>query len=102
MLGRCMGTPKLRRYALAAFVSPIAASLVCLIGLFYLADMNPANEYGASYVPTGKEHDPTNTDFLLWLVSTALTFLATALICIKVQKAATGVFGEGNAQSTRG
>jgi len=82
----CLSEPRFKRFALAVLVSPLAASMVFLIGLFVLADMNPAAEYGAEYIPTGKEHDPTALDNALWLGSTAATFLFCGFACIKVQK----------------
>jgi hypothetical protein len=82
----CLSTPRFKRFALAAFVSPLAASTVFLIGLFVLADMNPALEYGAHYIPTGRQHDPTALDNALWLASTAATFLFCGLACVKAQK----------------
>jgi hypothetical protein len=55
--------PRLRRFTLAALTAPFLTSVALLIGGFILADMNPAREYGAAYVPNGREHDPTKLDF---------------------------------------
>lgn len=82
----CFGNPRCKRFALAGLVSPIAASLVFLIGLFVLADMNPATGIGAQYVFTGKEQDPTTFDNTFWLGSTAATFLLCGFACVKVQE----------------
>lgn len=79
----CLSHPTFRRYALAALVSPTAASVV--------ADMNPAVEYGAQYIPTGREHNPTTLNYCAWLGSTMLTFLVRAGVCFKVQQAGAGI-----------
>jgi hypothetical protein len=81
----CRGTPRLKRFALAALVAPFASSVVFMVGSFILADMNPAVEYGSSYIPTGNEHDPTKGDVLLWLASVAATFFLSAFVCLKIQ-----------------
>lgn len=86
LLMGCLDVPRFKRFALAALISPFATSVVFLIGLFIIADMNPAAEYGAHYTPTGNEHDPTAFDYLLWLGSAALTLLLSGLICVKVQR----------------
>ena len=76
----CVISPRLRRYSLAAFVAPISTSIAFLLGAFWLADMNPAREYGSAYIPTGSEHDPTRFDYVIWLslVTGTLVFSATA------------------------
>ena len=51
---KCVATPNLRRFTLAALVSPFASSLVFILGSFILADMNPAAEYGSAYLLTGQ------------------------------------------------
>jgi hypothetical protein len=76
----------LRRFALAALVSPFLSSIVFLFGSWILSDMNPCAEYGSSCVPPGG-HDATRLDVSLWLLSVALAFLLSALVCLKVQKA---------------
>jgi hypothetical protein len=86
----CRGTTRLRRFSLAALVSPFASS-VLILGSFILADTNPAIEHGSPYVPTGNEHDPTNGEVFFWLVSVAATFLLSAFVCLKVQKLLTGI-----------
>ena len=69
----CASIPRLRSYVLPALVAPFATSVVFLLGCFTLADMNPAREYGASYISTGKEHDPTRDYILMFAaVCTAL------------------------------
>lgn len=87
----CLVTHRFRRFAFAALVSPFAASLAFILGSFILADMNPAREYGASYVLTGNEHDSTKTDVLLWLLSVPLTFLVSGFICFKLQQLGGGL-----------
>ena len=82
----CLNVPRLRRFALAALISPFVASLVFLVGLFMLADMNPAIEYGTQYTPTGREHDPTMFNNVLWLGSTGMTFVLSGVVCLKAQQ----------------
>jgi hypothetical protein len=50
----CALIPRLRSYLLPALVAPFATGIIFLFGCFILADMNPAREYGATYVSTGK------------------------------------------------
>ena len=87
----CTSDPRFRRFALAAIISPLAASLVFVIGSFLLADMNLAREYGAQYTPTGKEHDPTTFDTCLWLGSTVVTFFLSAFVCVWAQRIWAGI-----------
>jgi hypothetical protein len=75
-----------RRFRLAALVSPFLASVVFLFGSWIVSDMNPCAEYDLSCVPPGG-HDATGEDVSLWLLSVAATFLLSALICVRVQKA---------------
>jgi hypothetical protein len=77
--------PPFRRFALAAFVSPIVSSVVFLLGSWILSDMNPCVEYGYSCVPKGG-HDPTRLDVSLWLLCVAATFLLSGFVCFKVQQ----------------
>lgn len=79
----CVGVPVLRRFALAALVSPFVSSVVFLFGSWILSDMNPGAEYG--YKPQGGEHDPTRLDVILWLACVAATFLLSAVGCFKIQ-----------------
>jgi len=83
--------PPLRRFAFAALAAPFPASIVLLIGSFTLADMNPAREYGAAYIPTGAEHDPSRLDYImLWLAvmaTFALTFTVAYFLQSYVNKA---------------
>lgn len=77
--------PPLRRFAFAVLFAPFSTSIVLLIGSLILADMNPTREYGAAYIPSGKEHDPSRLDyFLLWLAVTA-TFASTFAIAYFLQ-----------------
>ena len=87
----CSSNPRLKRFALAACVSPFIASIVFLIGLFIIADMNPAVEYGAQYTPTGREHDPTALNYGAWLGSTILTFSVSAIVCFRAQQIGAGI-----------
>ncbi len=82
-------TPRLRRFTLAALTAPFLTSLVLLIGGFILADMNPAREYGAAYIPKGREHDPTKLDFALLFSSVVFTFFISGCVAFLVQKYAT-------------
>ena len=82
----CLLVRRLRRYSLAALVSPFASSLAFLVGMFVLADMNPAAEYGPSYTPTGQEHNPTTGQIVFWLGSVAVTFLVSGFLGIKIQQ----------------
>jgi hypothetical protein len=65
----CFVIPRLRRFLLAAPASPFLTSIVFLLGAFVLADMHPTREYGAAFIPNGKEHDPTKLDYGLWLLA---------------------------------
>ncbi len=82
----CMDRPRFRGLAFAALISPFASSLVFILGSFILADMNPAIEYGPSYVPNGTEHDPTRGEVLLWLAAMVTTFLLSAFVCFRTQQ----------------
>jgi hypothetical protein len=81
--------PRLRRFALAALTAPFLTSVVLLMDGFILADMNPAREYGAAYIPNGREHDPTKLDFLLLLLSVVFTFVISGCGAYFIQKYAT-------------
>jgi len=76
----------MQRFALAALVSPFLSSIVFIVGSFILSDMNPAAEYGSAYVPNGMEHNPTNGETALWLLSVVLMFLMSAFVCVKLQR----------------
>jgi hypothetical protein len=82
----CLLVRRLRRYALAALVSPFTASIVFLIGMFLVADMNPAVEYGPSYTPTGREHNPTTGHLVFWLLSVVVAFLVSGFAGMKAQQ----------------
>ena len=82
----CLIFPRLRRFFLAALASPFFTSVVLLLGAFILADMNPAREYGANYIPTGKEHNPTSLDYGLWLLSIVATFALSSILAYGVQR----------------
>jgi hypothetical protein len=86
LLLACLTAPKLRRFALAALVSPFLSSIVFIAGSFVLSDMNPAAEYGSSYVPTRREHDPTKGEVALWIASVVATFLLSAFVCVNLQR----------------
>jgi hypothetical protein len=81
----CWQVPPLRRFALAALVSPVVSSVVFLFGSWILSDMNPCVEYGYSCIPKGG-HDPTGLDTALWLICVAVAFFLNGAICFKVQK----------------
>jgi hypothetical protein len=76
----------LRRFVLAALVSSFLSSIVFLYGSWIISDMDPCVEYGSSCVPPGG-HPATPLDVNLWLLSTAATFLLTALVSFQIQKA---------------
>jgi hypothetical protein len=76
----------LRRFALAALVSPVLSSIVFLFGSWILSDTNPCAEYGSSCIVPGGHH-ATRLDVSLWLLSAAVTCLLSALLCLKVQTA---------------
>ncbi len=82
----CLLMARLRRYALAALISPFASSIVFLIGMFLLADMNPAAEYRSSYIPVAREHNATAGHILLWLLSVVVTFFVSGFIGVKAQR----------------
>ena len=84
----CLLRRPLRCYLLAALVSPSATSVVFLLGGFVMADMNPAREYGAAYIPTGKEHDPTRADYVLWLSAVLITLIVSAAGAYLAQRVA--------------
>jgi hypothetical protein len=80
MLGlTCLFRPRLHPYFLSALATPFATSVVFLLGAFWLADMNPAREYGPTYIPNGREHDPTRIDYVLWLSAVIGTMVLTAV-----------------------
>jgi hypothetical protein len=88
----CLVKPQLRRYVLSALVTPFATNIAFLLGAFWLADMNPAREYGRAYIPTGKEHDPTRLDYLLWLSAVIATIALSAAASYLVQRVMLDVF----------
>ena len=86
--GICLLLPLLRRFALAVFTAPVITSFVVVFGSWILADMNPAREYGAAYIPTGREHDPTTLDRALFLIVIGATFTITAVASYILQSVA--------------
>jgi hypothetical protein len=87
----CLVIARLRKFALAALLSPFITSVVLLMGVFILADMNPAREYGNGYIPNGHEHDPTGIDYVLLWLSTIGVFLLSGYIAFKAQQAIVGL-----------
>jgi hypothetical protein len=83
----CVVIARLRRFALAALLSPFLTSVVLLLGAFILADMNPVHEYGNAYIPNGREHNPTKIDYVLLWLATVGAFLLSGYIAFKVQQA---------------
>jgi len=81
----CLFKPQFRQYFLSALITPFATSIAFLLGAFWLADMNPAREYGPAYIPTGQEHDPTRLDYLLWLSAVIGTIVLSAAVSYLVQ-----------------
>ncbi len=90
----CASIPRLRSCALPALVAPFATSVVFLLGCFMLADMNPAREYGSSYISTGKEHDPTRVDYILLFAAVCTTLVVSSGTAYLVQRAAVGFLRE--------
>jgi hypothetical protein len=90
----CASIPRLRSYVLPALMAPFATSVIFLLGCFVLADMNPAREYGATYVSTGKEHDPTRVDYILLFATVCTTSVVSSGAAYLVQRAAMGVLRE--------
>jgi|HubBroStandDraft_6_1064221.scaffolds.fasta_scaffold1581095_1 hypothetical protein len=90
----CALIPRLRSYVLPALVAPFVTSVVFLFGCFILADMNPAREYGAAYVSTGKEHDPTRVDYILLFAAVCITSVVSSGAAYLVQRAAVGILRE--------
>jgi len=84
----CVAVQRLRRFSLAALASPFISSIVLLLGEFVLEDMNPAREYGAAYIATGREHDPTRLDFSLLYLAVGGAFLVTGYVGLTAQKIA--------------
>ena len=97
----CLAVPRLRHLSLAALASPFISSIVLLLGALILADMNPAREYGAAYIPTGKEHDPTGLDFLLLFLSVGGAFMVTGYVAFAIQKFAGKILGRFSSPSSR-
>ncbi len=87
----CLVIARLRKFALAALLSPFITSVVLLMGVFILADMNPAREYGNAYIPNGHEHNPTGIDYVLLWLSTVGAFLLSGYIAFKVQQGMVGL-----------
>ena len=81
----CLVIPRMRLYALAGLVSPFIASIVFLLGLFTLADMNPAIEYGSEYTPNGTEHDPNFFAAAVVLIVVAAAFAVSSIVCNTIQ-----------------
>jgi hypothetical protein len=96
----CLAVPRLRYLSLAALASPFSASMVLLLGGFILADMNPAREYGAAYIPSGKEHDPTRLDLLLLFLSVGGAFIVTGYVGFAIQKVAGRILGRFSSPSS--
>lgn len=82
----CLVIPRLRRFLLAAFASPFLTSVVFLLGGLVLADMNPAREYGAGYIPNGTEHDPNKLDYALWLLAVMATLAVSSVLAHAAQR----------------
>ena len=82
----CIAVSRFRRFLLAALASPFITSVVFLFGGFVLGDMNPAREHGASYIPTGKEHDPTRLDYGFWVLAVVVTFAASSALANGAQQ----------------
>jgi hypothetical protein len=97
----CVVVPTLRPYALAALVSPFAASIVFMVGAFILADMNPAREYGSEYVPKGTELDRTKVHVVLWLLSVIATLTVSAVVCVRLQREAIAAFRHFGTKASR-
>jgi hypothetical protein len=58
----CLIFPSLRCFALAALISPFAASVVFFIGTLIIADMDVAAEHGSGFTLKGSDHGPTTLD----------------------------------------
>jgi hypothetical protein len=84
----CFVVPRLRRFLLAALASPFLTSIALLLGAFVLADTNPAPEYGAAYIATGKEHDPNKLDYALWLLAVMATLALSSAFSYIAQRLA--------------
>ncbi|MCX6612076.1 MAG: hypothetical protein NTW74_14630 [Acidobacteria bacterium] len=84
----CLVIPRMRPYALAGLVSPFISSIVFLLGLFIIADMNPAIEYGSEYTPKGTEHDPNFFAAALLLIAVAAAFAVSSIVCNTIQSMA--------------
>jgi hypothetical protein len=81
----CLSWPPLRRFTLAALIAIPVTSVVFLLGAFVIADMNPAREYGAAYIPNGMEHNPTWFHYLIWIISTLATLLSISWLIVRLQ-----------------
>ena len=92
----CLILPRFRRFTLPALITPFLTSGVFLVGAFILADMNPAREYGAAYVLTGKEHDPSALDYFLWLLATTVTMVLSAIGGYLIQRAGVELFSRSS------
>jgi hypothetical protein len=82
----CLVFPHLRRFALAALVSPFAASVVFFIGTLIIADMQLAADPGSVFTLKGYEHGPTTFDIWLYFGSPVVTFLVSIPLFVKVQQ----------------
>jgi hypothetical protein len=82
----CLCIPKCRRFVLAALTAPFVTSIVFLLGAFVLADMNPAREYGALYIPNGTEHNPTWIHYGIWLLAVLAALIITSVVAYTIQR----------------
>lgn len=65
--------------------------------------MNPAREYRAAYIPTGREHDPTRADNVLWLSAILITLIVSAVSAYLAQRVAMQILqGALDAKSVAG
>ena len=86
LLSLCLAFSRLRGFAFASLIAPFTSSVVLLFGSFVFADMNPAREYGAAYIATGSEHDPTNLDRLLLCLAVGATFVIAGCLSFTLQR----------------
>jgi hypothetical protein len=82
----CLNLPCLKRFTLAALLSPFAASVVSFFGALIIADMDLAAEHGSGFTLKGYEHGPTTVDIWLYFGSPTVTFLFSVPLLVKVQQ----------------
>ena len=87
----CAVFRSLRRFILPALVSPFLTSIALLFGVFMLADMNPAREYGSAYIPSGNEHDPTMIHYICLVVAVIAVASVSAWVSYLIQKGIVGL-----------